>query len=217
MQDYERFANEFHTVMENSFDKAFEHYKNNLIETVKGAGGSEPVVFVLELTRDKVNETDTAITVQGKTYYPDIMPVRDYIKKLGIQYIKGLRSGKKNIPASIIVGSEVYMAAQKLPKGKTPKDVKIMPLQDENGKSINGSVEKYMVSGMTANDKTMFAVYDIIRDDKGVITDLVIDENSTADAQKVEATILKNFYVSMANYLAKEKKDARDDLKGWSF
>lgn len=211
MQDYNEFRGEFTTVIENSFDGGFQHYKNQVINTIKATGVSAPVVFVLELERNKVKGSDlTSIDIQGKSYVPDISPIRDYIKKLGLQYIKGIEQNNGAIPSAIIVCSEVWLQEKKFKKGEK---IEHEPLQDKQGKGINGSVEKFMVSGMTATDKKEFALYDIIRDKKGAITDLIIDENGTALLAKGEAMILNSFYKAMAEYL----KDKLKGLESWSF
>lgn len=211
MQDFNEFRDEFTMVINKSFDGAFQHYKERVLSVAKEAGRTAPVVFVLELERNKVKDSDlTSIDVQGKSYVPDISPVRDYIKKLGLQYIKDIDTKKSLIPSAIIVCSEVWLQEKKAKKGKS---IKHEPLQDKDGKGINGSVEKFMVSGMTITNKKEFALYDIIRDKKNNITDLIIDENGTALLAKGEAMILQSFYSTMSDYL--QDKMAKQ-FKGWS-
>lgn len=215
MQDFNEFKGEFTTVIENSFDGAFDHYRDSVLKSAKQAGVTAPVVFVLELQRKKVKDSDlVSIDVQGKTYIPDVNPVREYIKKLGLQYIKDIDENNGNIPASIIVCSEVWVGEKKHKKGETPKFDK---LQDKSGNPLNGSVEKFMVSGMTATDKKQFALYDIIRDKDGNITDFVLDEHGSGALHKGEAVILKTFYTTMAEYLKDKFAEKTKGLEGWSF
>jgi hypothetical protein len=211
MKDFNELNDEFTMVINKSFDGAFQHYKERVLKVAKEAGATAPVVFVLELERNKIKDSDlTSIDIQGKSYVPDVNPLRDYIKKLGLEYIKNIHKHNSAIPSAIIIASEVWVQEKKATKGKT---VKHEPLQDKDGKSINGSVEKFMISGMTATDTSQFAIYDIIRNKKGNITDFVLDEHASGLLMKGQAMILQSFYTTMAEYL---QDKITKQFEGWS-
>lgn len=187
-----------------SFENAFEHYKKQLISKTLEFGYTEPVVCVLHMNQ-RAHGTGTAYEIAGEMMSPTSdIKMRDFIKLLGKKYGKKLVAGnRKDLPVAILCFAEAYMG-----KAKKQSDTS-KPLQDKNGKPINGAVEKYIVSGFTATGNTHFLAYDIIRKEDGTIIDLVQDEDIKESG--IESVMLQGFYTELAEVL--EKAGKFDDLK----
>lgn len=189
---YNQFKDAIAEVTKEAFKNSYEHYKDAHIRVTLEHGVTFPTATVIELGNLKGKE-DYAFTGEGQTYSIE-KPLKEFLVDLGRLYFRKIQKsllgqGDMVVPSAIIVSAECYYK-----QGKNDG----LPLQDKNGKPINGAKELYAIIGRTVAGDSKITCYDIIRSDDNKIIDLV-EITDLTDKNVEQSNALRLFFRTLGD------------------